>query len=124
MGGGLESLRAPSYRDTGAGAQRSRPAGVRTPRPSSSWAMAASVVLPARWISAITARVVALALFACSDLAARARAAVSTLPAVPSFRPPRLAAARAARDNREARERRPKRGRDDRLRRAAPRSDR
>jgi hypothetical protein len=46
------------------------------------WAMAASVVLPARWISAITARVVALALVACSDLAARARAAVSTLPAV------------------------------------------
>jgi hypothetical protein len=28
---------------------------VRTPRASNSWAMAASVVLPARWISAITA---------------------------------------------------------------------
>ena len=39
--------------------------------------MAASVVLPARRISAITARVVALALVACSDLAALARAAVS-----------------------------------------------
>jgi hypothetical protein len=50
--------------------------------------MAASVVLPARWISAITARVVALALLACSVLAARAWAAVSTLPAVPSLRPP------------------------------------
>ena len=56
---------------------------------ASSWAMAASVVLPARRISAMTACVVALALVACSDLAARARAAVSTLPAVPSFRPPR-----------------------------------
>ena len=33
--------------------------------------------------SGITARVVALALVACSDLAALARAAVSTLPAVP-----------------------------------------
>jgi len=75
--------------------------------------MAASVALPARWISAITARVVALALAVCSDLAARACAAVSTLPAVPSFRPPRLAAARAARDNREAREGRSERGRDD-----------
>jgi hypothetical protein len=58
--------------------------------------MAASVVLPVRRIFAITARVVALALVACSDLAALARAAVSTLPAVPSFRPPRLAAASAA----------------------------
>jgi hypothetical protein len=38
--------------------------------------------------------VVALALVACSLLAARARAAVSTLPAVPSFRPPRFAAAK------------------------------
>jgi hypothetical protein len=57
--------------------------------------MAFSVAAPVRWISAITARVVALALFVCSDLAARARAAVSTLPAVPSFRPPRLAAASA-----------------------------
>jgi hypothetical protein len=57
--------------------------------------MAAKVDLPVRWISAITARVVALALVACSDLAARARATVSTVPAVPSFRPPRLAAARA-----------------------------
>jgi hypothetical protein len=56
--------------------------------------MAASVVFPARRISAITARVVALALVVC--LAARARAAVSTLPAVPSFRPLRLAAASAA----------------------------
>jgi hypothetical protein len=35
--------------------------GVRTPRASNSWAMAASVDLPARWISEITARVVALA---------------------------------------------------------------
>jgi hypothetical protein len=52
--------------------------------------------LPARQISAITARVVALALVACSDLAARARAAVSTLPAVPSFRPLRFAEASAA----------------------------
>ena len=43
--------------------------------------MAASVVLPVRRISAITARVVALALVTCSDPAARARAAVSTLPA-------------------------------------------
>ena len=42
--------------------------------------MAASVVLPVRWISAITARVVALALVACSDRAVRARAAVSALP--------------------------------------------
>jgi hypothetical protein len=56
--------------------------------------MAAGVECPARWISAITARVVALALVACSLLAARARAAVSTLPAVPSFRPPRFAAAK------------------------------
>jgi hypothetical protein len=38
-------------------------------------------VKPLRWISAMTARVVALALLACSDLAARARTAVSTLPA-------------------------------------------
>ncbi len=58
-----------------------------------------------------------LALAVCSDLAARACAAVSTLAAVPSFRPLRLAAARAARDNREAREGRPERGRDDPLRR-------
>ena len=49
-------------------------------RASSSAAMAASVVLPVRWISAITARVVALALVACSDRAVRARAAVSALP--------------------------------------------
>jgi len=35
------------------GDQRSRPAGAGTPRASSSWVMAASVVLPARWISAI-----------------------------------------------------------------------
>ena len=68
--------------------------------------MAASVVLPARWISAITARIVALAFVACSDLAARARAAVLTLPAVPSFRPPRLPAARA--DEALERGRRPK----------------
>jgi hypothetical protein len=59
--------------------------------------MAASVALPARRISAITARVVALALVACSDLAALARAAVSTLPAVPSFLPFRLAAASPSR---------------------------
>jgi len=51
-------------RDTWAGAQRSRPAGVRTPRASNSRAIAANVVLPARRISAITARVVALALLA------------------------------------------------------------
>src|SRR5258708_31207849 len=57
-----------------------------------------------------------LALAVCSDLAARACAAVSTLAAVPSFRPLRLAAARAARDNRGAREGRPGRGRDDPLR--------
>ena len=82
---------AASNRETCAGAQRSRPAGVRTPRASSSWAMAAGVECPARWISAITARVVALALVACSDLAARARAAVSALPAVPSFLPFRIA---------------------------------
>jgi len=42
--------------------------------------MAASVVFPVRWISAVTARVVALASVVCSDLAVRARAAVSTLP--------------------------------------------
>jgi hypothetical protein len=89
-------LQSSISRETWAGAQRSRPAGVRTPRASNSWATAANVVFPDRWISAITARVVALALVACSDLAARARAAVSTLPAVPSFRPLRLAAARAA----------------------------
>jgi hypothetical protein len=35
--------------------------------------MATSVALPARWISAIAARVVALALAVCSDLAARVR---------------------------------------------------
>jgi hypothetical protein len=92
----VESLQSASSRKTWAGAQRSRPAGVRAPRASSSWAMAAKVVLPARWISATTARVVAVALVVCSDLAARARAAVSTLPAVPSFRPPRLTAASAA----------------------------
>jgi hypothetical protein len=40
-----------------------RPEG-RTPRAFNSWAMAASVALPARRISAITARVVALALVA------------------------------------------------------------
>jgi hypothetical protein len=66
-------IRPANSRETWAGAQRSRPAGVRTPRASSSWAMATSVDLPARWISAITTRVVALALVACSDLAARAR---------------------------------------------------
>jgi hypothetical protein len=65
----VESLQSASNRETWAGAQRSRPAGVGTPRASNSWAMAASVVLPARWISAITARVVAFALVACSDLA-------------------------------------------------------
>src|SRR3977135_147802 len=68
-------------RETCIGDQRSRPAGVRTPRASNSWAMAASVVLPVRRISAITVRVVALALVVCSDLAARACAAVFTLPA-------------------------------------------
>jgi hypothetical protein len=39
--------------------------------------MALSVPAPVRWISAITARVVALALLACSDLAARALPIVS-----------------------------------------------
>ena len=43
-------------------------------RASNSWAMAASVVRPARWISAIAARIVALAFVVCSDRAARARA--------------------------------------------------
>ena len=46
--------------------------GGRTPRASNSWAMAANVVLPVRRISAITVRVVALALAPCPDLAARA----------------------------------------------------
>jgi hypothetical protein len=68
----VESLQSASNRETLAGAQRSRPAGVRTPRASSSWAMAASVDLPARRISAIPARVVALAFVACLDLAALA----------------------------------------------------
>ena len=88
-------MRTPAGRDRWAPAQVSRLLPV-TPRASNSWAMAASVVLPAHRISAITARVVALAFVACSDLAACARAAVSTLPAVPSLRPPRLAAASAA----------------------------
>jgi hypothetical protein len=61
-----------SSRDTWTGCQVDRRAGVRMPRASISWAMAASVVAPLRWISAITARVVALALVVCSDLAAGA----------------------------------------------------
>jgi hypothetical protein len=68
---------AASNRETCLASQRSRPAGVRTPRASNSWAMALSVPAPVRWISAITARVVALALLACSDLAARALPIVS-----------------------------------------------
>jgi hypothetical protein len=55
---------AANSRETWAGAHVDRPAGVRTPRASNSWAMAASVVLPARWISAIGARVVASVLVA------------------------------------------------------------
>jgi hypothetical protein len=43
----VKSPQAASNRATWAGAQRSRPAGVRTPRASNSWAMAASVVRPA-----------------------------------------------------------------------------
>jgi hypothetical protein len=59
--------------------------GVRTPRASSSAAMAASVVLPMCWISAFTVRVVALTLVAWSDFTALAHASFSTLPTVPRF---------------------------------------
>src|SRR6266851_1147552 len=38
-----DAIRSASNRETWAGAQRSRPAGVRMPRASGSWAMAASV---------------------------------------------------------------------------------
>ena len=41
----VESLQAASNRDTCLASQRSRPAGVRTPRASSSWAMARGVGL-------------------------------------------------------------------------------
>jgi hypothetical protein len=63
---------AASRRETWTGCQVDRPAGVRTPRASKTLAMPTSVSTPVRWISAITARVVALALAACSDLTARA----------------------------------------------------
>jgi hypothetical protein len=53
----LEDLQAASSRETCLASQRSRPAGVRTPRASSSWATALSVAAPVRWISAITGRV-------------------------------------------------------------------
>ena len=71
-----------SRRETWAGAHVDRPAGVRTPRASSSWAMAASVVFPLPLISAITVRVVALALVASScrlDAASRAELSASHL---------------------------------------------
>jgi hypothetical protein len=87
---------AASSLDTCLASQRSRPAGVRTPRASSSWAMALSVAAPVRWISAITARVVALALATCSDLAARALPIVSAPVGEPSLTPRALAAARLA----------------------------
>ena len=64
-------LQSAGNRATCIGDGQSRPARVRTPRASDSRAMTARVVSPARWISAITVRVVAL-LVVCSDLAAGA----------------------------------------------------
>jgi hypothetical protein len=69
--GAPRSAQSASNRATCIGDGQLRPARVRTPRASNSRAMAARVVSPARWISAITVRVVAL-LVVCSDLAAGA----------------------------------------------------
>ena len=79
------------------GDQRSRPAGVRTPRASKTLAMPTNVTTPERRISSTTTFVVALAFARRAVLAALALAAVSALPAVPSLVPRVLAAASAAR---------------------------
>jgi hypothetical protein len=78
---------APSSLDTCTGCQAERPAGVRTPRASSTLATPASVSTPEWRISSTTTFVVALARARLTVLAALALAAVSALPAVPSLVP-------------------------------------
>jgi hypothetical protein len=82
VGQSAESLRA-----TWAGCHVDRPAGVFTPRLSSTWAMPTSVTTPDRRMSAITVRVVLSCWRRWADQAARAAAAVSAAigPATPPW---------------------------------------